>query len=86
VAILIATVFGVLFNFKTTGALVFRSNNNHLIFRFVGSYVAIYFINAVGIKVLDDLGVAPYIGAAILVIPMALLAFILNRRFVFNHG
>lgn len=86
VALLLATVVGVLFNFKSTGALVFGSHNNRLIFRFVGCYAIVYLANIAGIKVFSSQGLAPYIGGAILIVPMAALAFVLNKRFVFNHG
>jgi len=65
--------------------LVFKSHNNRLIFRFIGSYSTIYFINAVGIYAFTRIGLTPYVGGAILILPMAVLAFILNKRFVFNH-
>lgn len=34
----IATVCGVLFNYKTTGVLVFKNNKNSMIFKFFGVY------------------------------------------------
>jgi putative flippase GtrA len=85
-ALFLATILGVAFNFKSTGALVFGSHNNRLIIRFIASYAAIYFVNAVGIKILSHIGVTPYISGAVLIFPMAVLAFILNKRFVFNYG
>ena len=85
-ALFFATVLGVLFNFKSTGALVFGSHNNRLIFRFVASYAIVYLVNTAGIKIFTELGCAPYIGGAVLILPMAILAFILNKRFVFNYG
>ncbi len=86
IALLLATVFGVAFNFKSTGALVFGSHDSRLIFRFVGFYALIYLINFLGIKALSHLGVAPYLGGAILLFPMAVLSYTLNKRFVFNYG
>ena len=44
-ATLISQVLGVLFNFITTGNLVFENNDNRLIFKFVLSYIITYFIN-----------------------------------------
>jgi len=82
-AVLVATIIGVLFNFKSTGVLVFGSHDNRLIWRFVGTYVLIYSINVTGIKAFSYFGVIPYISGAILIIPMAILAFLLNKRFVF---
>mgnify|MGYP001205365458 CR=1 FL=1 len=86
VALFLATIFGVLFNFKSTSALVFRSHGNYFIFRFIGVYIILYFINVIGIKAFYYIGVTHYVGGAILIMPMAVLAFILNKRFVFNYG
>lgn len=82
-ALLLATVVGVFFNFKSTGVLVFKSHNNRFIFRFVAVYVFVYGVNVTLLKLLYVLGVGPYYGGAALIIPMALLAFLLNRKFVF---
>ena len=85
IALFSATIFGVAFNFKSTGLLVFGSNNNRLIFRFIGSYIVIYFLNIIGLKILFHFGIEVYLGGAILILPMAVLAYILNNRFVFNY-
>ena len=85
-ALLLATIAGVLFNFKTTGALVFKSHDNRLILRFVASYAVVYLVNVAGLKLLTQLGLNPYYGGAVLILPMAALAFILFKRFVFHHG
>jgi len=82
-SLLLATIIGILFNFKTTGVLVFKSHNNRLIFRFFGVYGLVYGVNVTSLKLLYELGVEPYYGGAVLIIPMALLAFLLNRKFVF---
>lgn len=84
-ALLMATVIGVAFNFKSTGTFVFGSNDNRLIIRFIGAYIVTYFINVIGIDALSYVGVAPYISGAILIFPMAVMTFLFNKRFVFNH-
>ena len=84
-ALFFATVAGVLFNFKSIGTLVFKSHNNRLVFRFIGAYSIIYLINTLGINAFSRIGLTPYVSGAILILPMAVLAFILNKRFVFNH-
>ena len=80
----LATVCGVIFNFKSTGTIVFGSHDNSLIFRFFGSYSIIYLINIAGLEVFYQIGVTPYIGGAILILPVSILAFILNKKLVFN--
>ncbi|WP_349953149.1 GtrA family protein, partial [Bacteroides finegoldii] len=44
-SVLFSTVLGVLFNFKTIGVFVFKNKDNRLLFRFVASYVIVYFVN-----------------------------------------
>ncbi len=85
-ALLLATVLGVAFNFRSTGALVFGSKNNKLIFRFVAGYGVVYGTNLVGIAALKLLGVDPYLAGMALIVPMALLSFAINNRFVFNYA
>lgn len=86
-ALLAATILGVAFNFKTIGALVFDSRANHLIFRFVACYGVVYAINAMLLMAFHAGGLhSPLIGQAVLVLPMAILSYTLNRRYVFLHG
>ncbi len=85
-ALLLATVLGVAFNFKSTGSLVFGSKNNKLIFRFVAGYGVVYGANVAGIAALKLLGVEPYLAGMALIVPMALLSFVINNRFVFNDA
>ena len=86
VALLLATTGGVLFNFKTTGRLVFGSRDNRLVFRFVTVYGAVYAVNVALLKALLAAGLDPYAAGALLVLPVAGLAFVLMRRFVFKHA
>lgn len=86
VALALATVLGVLFNFKSTGALVFNSRDNRLILRFIASYVVVYCVNLAGIKVFVQGGLTPQLAGALMLLPMAVLAFLLNKKYVFNHG
>ncbi len=86
----ISYIIGVLFNFQTFGRLVFKNKNNKLIFRFIGVYVVIYLLNAEGLRIADALNfniehkTKMLIASAILVLPMAMLSFVLNKLFVFR--
>jgi putative flippase GtrA len=84
-ALLIATVCGVLFNFKTTGTLVFKTKSNRLIIRFIIVYLFIYLFNVVALQITNFLGVNLFLSQALLVLPLACLSYILNRQFVFNN-
>jgi putative flippase GtrA len=82
-AVLIATILGVLFNFKTIGTYVFNIKRKLLIFRFIGVYICVYTINIIGLRIFEAYQVNNYIAGVILVFPVALLSFWMNRRFVF---
>ena len=80
----IATVLGILFNFKTTGCLVFKKNNNKLIFKFLLVYFLVYVLSLCFIKTFLFFGFNNlYYIYAILLIPNALLSFYLMKKFVF---
>lgn len=85
VALLLATILGVLFNFKSIGILVFKSNNNKLIFRFIAVYIIIYLLNLAGLKLLSAVSINLYLAGAILLPVMAVVGFIINKRFVFSN-
>ena len=80
----LSTVLGVLFNFKTTGVLVFRNKDNRLLFRFFGVYSVVYVINVLMLKALGIAGFDMYLAGALVIIPLAVLSFVLNKLFVFG--
>jgi putative flippase GtrA len=84
VAIAIATILGVLFNFKSIGFLVFQSKDNSRIYRFLFVYAIIYVLNVVGVGLLLLANIDEWLGGLILLLPLALLSFYLNSRFVFR--
>ncbi|MFM7712634.1 MAG: GtrA family protein, partial [Microcystis sp.] len=71
-SLLIATICGVLFNFKTIGAIVFRDQNNRLLARFIGVYLVIYLLNAESLRIVKMLGINMLVAQAILVLPLAI--------------
>ncbi len=85
-AVLFATILGILFNFKTYGALVFRNPDNRLIVKFVGVYGISYALSVVALGILKSFGLSAYCAGAIIILPLSLLTFYLNRRFVFSRG
>ena len=83
-ALLIATVCGVLFNFKTTGILVFKKKSNGLVTRFVIVYLLTYLLNIGTLQVVNYLGMSLLMSQAILLLPLALISYFLNKKFVFK--
>lgn len=85
VAAFLGTVLGILFNFKTTGTLVFHSHDNGLIARFFAVYGVTYVIGVLLLKIFKALGVHVLVTAAVTLLPMAALSFLLMRRLVFGR-
>lgn len=85
-ALFFSTIMGILFNFKTIGVIVFKNHNNILIFKFLGVYGITYLCNLGGLALFKYFEISLYWGGAILLIPTALLAFMLNKIFVFNNS
>ena len=85
-AVLLSTILGVLFNFKTIGRLVFNSSDNGSIFRFILVYAIIYLLNIFFLWLLKKLGSENmYINGFALLIPLAAVSFLLNKFFVFRR-
>jgi putative flippase GtrA len=92
-AVLFSMILGVLFNFKTTGSFVFANKNNKLLFRFICVYVVIFFLNIGGLSILKSIPLGldldpktkTTIAGGILVLPLAVVSFVLNKLFVFRE-
>ena len=85
-ASLLGTILGVLFNFFTTGRIVFNNRNNLLIWKFISVYVVIYLISLLFLSIINYYNGNLYIWGFLLLGPMAVIAFLLNHLFVFNEG
>lgn len=84
-ATLISQVLGVLFNFMTTGTLVFENSDKRLIFKFVFSYVITYFINVGTNKALQvAFGLNEYFSGIGAIIVSALASFFILKLFVYK--
>ena len=83
-ALLIATICGVSFNFKTIGILVFETRNNRLIIRFFAVYLSTYLLNLGSLQIINSLGISVLVAQAILLLPLAIISYFLNKKFVFN--
>jgi putative flippase GtrA len=84
-AMLLATIIGVMFNFKTIGIIVFKSNDNSLIFKFVLVYAITYLVNVAGLRMFDEHNFNMYLGGLLLLFPIAVISFMLHNRVVFRE-
>lgn len=84
-ALFLATVLGVIFNFFTTGRLVFRNADSRLFFQFVAAYGVIYICNAVALRILVNFDLGALVAQALLM-PLSVVAtFAIMRAFVFRE-
>jgi putative flippase GtrA len=84
-ALLLATILGVLFNFQSIGRLVFKTYRNNLIWKFIGVYVVTFCINLLLIKVMTQLGLNAYYAGALALLPCTVISYLLNKFFVFKE-
>ena len=84
VALFFQYIFGVLWNFKTTGAIVFKNRNNNLIFKFIACYVLTFAVNSIFLAILTKF-LNAYLAQAILIMPIAMLSFLFLKNWVFRQ-
>jgi putative flippase GtrA len=79
-----ATAAAVAFNFVTYGKLVFEALDRRNLPRFALGYVGLFACNVTGLRALARMGVGPYVAQAALVVPLAMLSYVINDRWVFR--
>lgn len=83
-AVIATTVIGALFNFASTGWIVFRSSETTLLPRFMIVYAGQCIVNIAMLRTLEMLGVAPLLAQALLLPVLTILSYLSMRQFVFN--
>lgn len=84
-AVVVATIIAVLFNFCTTGRIVFGSGRIRLLPRFLGVYAVQLAANILLLKALIGFRVPVLIAEALVIGVLAIATFFALRRFVFNQ-
>jgi putative flippase GtrA len=85
-AVILGTILGVLFNFLSTGRLVFRNSAPGLLPRFLAVYAVQMGLNVAALEVLERAGVPPLVGGALLLPPLAVFTYLAMRRFVYSEA
>lgn len=82
IALLLATIMGVIFNYFSFGKMVFKVRGEwHMFGKFIAAYSVVYATNAVLLNMLtEQLHVSPYLGQ-IICIPLN----VLTSWFLMNH-
>ena len=82
---LFAEICGIIFNFNTIGGMVFGDRSKKLFLRFALVYGIIYIFQVAGLKIFAAYGMENrYLSGFILLAPVALLSYNLNKRLVFK--
>lgn len=84
IAALLSTICSVIFNFKTTGTLVFGSKNNKLVLKFISVYAVTFLLNVLLLKLLTSLRIDLLLASALILLPIALVSYTLNKVLVFR--
>lgn len=86
IALFFQYILGVLWNFKTTGTMVFNNNNNKLLFKFIISYIITFTLNSIALYLCTEvLALNEYLSQAILVPPFAIMSFLIFKFWVFKE-
>lgn len=84
VALLIATMLGVAFNYFTTGRIVFAAKGLGRLPWFIGVYGLTFLINLWSLRFLTSEGLSPFLAQALLLPAIVVTNFALNKLFVFR--
>lgn len=85
-AVVLGTILAVLFNFVTTGGVVFKSRAGRLLPRFVAVYAVQMCLNLGAMRVLEGAGLHPLIAGALILPFLVVFTYFAMRRFVFSHA
>lgn len=85
IAVILSTIIGILFNFKTTGTLVFKNKNNKLIFKFISVYAFTCTIGIIILRIAEILGQNLYLSGIISTGICAIISYLLQKKWVFKY-
>jgi putative flippase GtrA len=83
-ALLLSTVVGVLFNYCSSGRLVFSWRTSNRLWLFVLSHTVIYSLNIAALLWLERMSIPVLVAQAFVLPLIVVLAFLFNKCFVFS--
>ena len=81
-AVVLSTIAGILFNFKTTGVLVFKNKDNSLIFKFIAVYTLVCITGIIILRLAQIAHINLYFAGLVSTGICAVTAFLLNKNWV----
>ena len=85
-ASLLSMILGIIFNYFSSGRLVFCGAFQGAFVRYLLMYGGIYFWSIVWLYFLQRMGLNAYYSGAIMLVPNACISFILQRYYVFRNN
>lgn len=86
VAVVVATILGVLFNFFTTGRMVFENRDARMLLPFVLGYVFTLGLNIIVLEALIHFGLNALAAQAVTLPLIVAVGYMINSRVVFRGG
>ena len=83
-AVILSTIIAVLFNFKTTGCIVFKNKDNKLLWKFIQMYIVTTFLSILVLKCAKMLNINLYLAGFFLTGIIAMISFIIQKYYVFR--
>ena len=84
-SVVVATIIGIVFNFFTTGRIVFGNKSWRALLPFVMAYGIALGLNLIVLNLLLAAGVSALIGQAISLPVVVIVSYLINARFVFRN-
>ncbi|MGX1305312.1 putative flippase GtrA [Amorphus suaedae] len=83
-SVIAATIIGIIFNFFTTGRIVFGNKSLRALLPFIMAYGVALALNLVVLNLLLAVGISALIGQAISLPVVVIVSYLINARFVFR--
>ena len=86
-AALFGTLLGIIFNYLSTSRYVYNASSASIsrVIRFVLVYCLHYFVNISCLWLLEQSGFNPYLSGLILIIPMAIVSYLMLNHLVYTE-
>lgn len=87
IALFMATLAGIIFNYFSFGRMVFKARGGWLMFwKFILAYAVVYVINAILLSILTQVfNLNPYLGQVVCILPNVVISWLLMSNWVYKN-
>ena len=88
IALFVATIMGVVFNYFSFGRMVFKAQGGRLVFgKFIVAYALVYVINAVLLSILTEGDfLNAYLAQGVCILPSVVMSWLLMNHWVYRNS